>query len=113
MWRRIGGLALAFVFFNTTGCALLGLVLLPFKLLISLLGALGGAVGVADALPERGPPPLARHLGGERWIVEGLRDDSPCAIVCTAPGCAPRSYAWPADFVGSRGELVVHMAAAN
>lgn len=107
MMRRTLALAGAFVVFNSTGCALLELVTLPLKILFSLLGSLGSAVGIADVVPVDGPAPVVRAAGEETWVVEGLRPEVACSIVCSAPGFHPRTYAWPEDFAGRGGEVAV------
>lgn len=95
--------------FNTTGCALLELVTLPLKILFSLLGSLGSAVGIADVVPVDAPPPVVRAAGEETWEVAGLRPEVPCTIVCTAPGFRARTFAWPRDFGGRGGEVAVSL----
>src|SRR5262249_51643219 len=113
MLRRAGRVLLAFVVFDTTGCAVLDIVMLPIRLVLSLLGAIGGAIGIADAVPERGPPPVVSRVGEERWAVDGLRSDAPCTIVCSAPGFETRTFAWPADFDDVRGEVAVRLERAK
>jgi hypothetical protein len=98
---------LAFLAFNTTGCALIGIVLVPFQLLLSLLGAAGGAVGIADVRPDISPRPIARAVSDEQWLVTNLRPDTTCNITCSAPGRASRTYAWPKDFDECDGQCVV------
>lgn len=98
MFRRLAGVCLLFLALNMTGCALLQLVMVPFKLLFSILGSAGSAVGVAEAGEIRGPAPIVREAGTGQWLVEGLRRDAPCRIVCSAPGYESRVYSWPGDF---------------
>jgi hypothetical protein len=103
------GLALlgTFLVLNTTGCALLQLIAIPFKLLFSLFGAAGSAIGVAYATPPSDPPAMVSAAGEETWLVEGLRRDEPCRITCSAPGRVSRSFEWPRDFEGSDGNVTV------
>jgi hypothetical protein len=109
MRRRVGALILSFFVLNATGCALLDLAALPFKLLFSILGGAAGVVGLGDVDPAKGPPPIVRRVDDGRWLVADLREDAPCTIVCSAPDCEPRAFAWPADFRGSDGNLVVRL----
>jgi hypothetical protein len=109
MIRRLVLLLGSFLVLNLTGCALLSLVVLPIQLLFSLLSSLGtaagGAVGIVYAEPIEGPPAVVQRVGESAWLVDGLSPRAPCRIVCSAPGCEPRTYDWPRDFEG-RGENV-------
>jgi hypothetical protein len=109
MMRRLGLLVVAFIALNTTGCAVLNILLLPIQLLFSLLGALGGLVGLDDVTPDRNPPPVVCQVEGGKWLVTGLTPDAPCTIVCSAPGRETRRYAWPKDFEGRGGDVVVRL----
>ncbi len=113
MIRRMGLVLLAFLALNTTGCAILNLVMLPIQLLFAILGGLGSIVGLSDVTPDRGPPPIVRQVDGERWLVTGLSPDAPCSIVCSAPGRETRTYAWPREFEGRGGDVVVRLEPAR
>lgn len=103
--RRVCAATCVALLLGTSGCFLLGLVLLPFQLLFSLFGVAGGAVAVAQVEPPDAPAPVAREVAPDQWEVTGLREDVRCEIVCSAPGCAPQTYSWPRDFV-NHGEHV-------
>jgi hypothetical protein len=107
--RRVCATGSAALVIASTGCALFGLLLLPLKLLFSLFGAAGAAVGIAQVDPPDAPAPLVRQVAPEQWEVTGLREDVRCEIVCTAPGCEPRTYWWPRDFAGGGEEVSVHL----
>ncbi len=113
MIRRAALLALAFVVMQTTGCGLLEIALVPIKLLFSILGGIAGLVGLADVTPTRDPPPLVQNVADGQWLVTGLSPDAPCKIVCSAPGCAPRTYSWPDDFAGRGGDVAVRLDPAK
>jgi hypothetical protein len=113
MIRRVGLLCLAFLALNLTGCAVLNILMLPIQLLFTLLGAVGGLVGLDYAEPDRHPAPVVCRVDGEKWLITGLAPDAPCTIVCSAPGCETRTYAWPRDFAGRGEDVVVRLDPAK
>ncbi len=85
-----------------TGCALLTLLMLPFKLLFSaveaIAGGIGGLTGSSAFLQvHEGPAPLLMPLGDGRFAVENLHPDARFDVVISAPGHASRTYHWPED----------------
>jgi hypothetical protein len=107
MLRRTGRTLGSLLLLGASGCALLQIVMLPFQLLFSLLGAAGGAVGICDVRPVTAPPPVVENVAPDQWRVTGLRADVSCRIVCTAEGVEPRVYEWPRDFAGSGEDVLV------
>jgi hypothetical protein len=107
--RRVGATTCAALALSVSGCVLLGLLVLPFELIIGLFGAAGGAVGIAQVDPPGAPAPVAREIAPSRWEVTGLREDVRCKIVCSAPGFETRTYSWPRDFYNHGETVDVHL----
>ena len=113
MKRRLGSVLFLFLVVNSTGCVLLDIIKIPLQLFFSIVGGAAGFVGLTDVRPSPEPPPIVRNVGGEQWLVTGLAPDVPCKITCSAPGFAPRTYAWPDDFGGRGGEVAVRLDRAK
>ena len=109
MKRRIGLTLGALFMLNLTGCGILNLLLLPFQLVFSLLGAAASSVGLSDVVPSHGPAPVVQEATDGKWLVSGLRRDAPCTIVCSAPQCDSQTFAWPGDFRGQGEEVAVRL----
>jgi hypothetical protein len=106
--RRVCAASFGALVLASSGCVLLGLVLLPFELLFGLFGAAGAVLGIAQVDPPDAPAPLAREVGPGQWQVTGLREDVRCEIVCSAPGFESKTYSWPRDFVDHGEYVEVH-----
>ena len=95
---------LAAAVLQLAGCFIGTLLMVPLQLIFGLFAAIGGTlagiVSISDVPPDTGPPPSIIEIAPDRWMVDGLRIDQPCTITCSAPGYAPRTYAWPRDFAG-------------
>lgn len=85
------------------GCAVFQLVLLPFKLIFSVLEAIGeGVVGAVESVVTAqaisGPAPaVARNADGD-WVIDAPREPCRFRVTVAARGCEPRTYVWPDDF---------------
>lgn len=87
------------------GCAILELVMLPVKLVFSLLESIGeGAAslvgGVASVEPIDGPAPTVLREPGGDWLIEPAAEPSRFRVTLSAPGRASQTYTWPDDFQG-------------
>ena len=107
--RRVSATTCVALALSASGCALLGLLILPFQLIFGLFGAAGGAVGIAQVDPPGSPAPVAREIAPSQWEVTGLREDVRCEIVCSAPGCETKTYSWPRDFYDHGERVDVHL----
>ena len=96
MLRRVGLVLAMLLVFETTGCALLQLALLPVQLLVKLVSAAGNGVAslfgeVVLAEPVEGPAPTVRRIDADRYLVEGAAG-SRFVVTCAAGGGEPRSW---------------------
>ncbi|MCE9636656.1 MAG: hypothetical protein K8T90_13210 [Planctomycetes bacterium] len=98
MRNRLSLALLALLPLALSGCILLQLILLPFKLLFGAAGSVGSTVADARVEPIHGPAPTLTQMSDGRWLVEAPTEPAQFRVTLSTPAGATQSWVWPDDF---------------